>query len=113
MKAQRGTTALELMIVVLIIGVLAAIAVPNFLQARENSRRKTCIANLRGMDQGKEQWAMENKAAEGAAVTITQLVNGKFLRGPLTGPQCPAGGTYALMPVGKSPTCTVGDHFAP
>lgn len=94
------------MIVVLIIGVLAAIAVPNFISARENSRRKCCVANLRVLDGAKEQWAMENKMAAGANVTMADLANGKFLRGVASGPECPSGGTYTLRAVGQTPICS-------
>ena len=49
------------MIVVLIIGILMAIAVPNFIQARATSRKNSCVANLKQVDSGKEQYAMEAK----------------------------------------------------
>src|SRR5438552_13514260 len=51
------------------IGILLAIAIPNFVKARETSRAKSCIANLKQIDAAKEQWAMDNKAAATATNT--------------------------------------------
>ena len=63
-------TLVEIMIVVLIIGILMAIAVPNFVKARESSRKNSCIANLKQTDAAKEQWAMDNKKDAGATVAF-------------------------------------------
>ena len=61
-KKTAGFTLVEIMIVVAIIGLLAAIAVPNFQQARTNARRGACINNLRLIDAAKEQYALETNA---------------------------------------------------
>ena len=66
-KRQKGFTLIEIMIVVLIIAILLAIAIPNFLRARETSRAKSCQGNLRQVETAKEQWAMDTKAAADAA----------------------------------------------
>src|SRR5690242_6604809 len=73
-KSNRGFTLIEVMIVVLIIGLLLAIAIPNFLHAREGSRTKTCISNLSAINTAKEQWAMDNSKAEGAAVLMSDIM---------------------------------------
>ena len=104
MKRNRAFTLVEIMIVVLIIGILLAIAVPNFIRARESSRTKTCIANLKQIDAAKEQWAMENKAKDGDA--CGNLVP-DYLKAM---PSCPAGGTYTIGNVGTNPTCSIAGH---
>ncbi len=61
-RRKGGFTLIEIMIVVLIIGILLAIAVPNFVRARETSRAKSCVANLKAIQSATEQWAMDNSA---------------------------------------------------
>ncbi|MCA0362013.1 MAG: prepilin-type N-terminal cleavage/methylation domain-containing protein [Armatimonadetes bacterium] len=70
----RAFTLVEIMIVVLIIGSLLAIAVPNFVKARQSSRVQTVVANLKQLAAAKEQWAMEMRASSTATPTQAQLV---------------------------------------
>jgi prepilin-type N-terminal cleavage/methylation domain-containing protein len=102
---KRAFTLVEIMIVVLIIGILMAIAVPNFVKARESSRRQTCIANLKQFDTAKEQWAMDNKKSGSDTVALTDL-SGSATAYIKTTPSCPSGGTYAVTTVSASPTCS-------
>ena len=97
------------MIVVLIIGILMAIAVPNFVQARTSSRQNTCIATLKQIDSAKEQWAMDNKKNQGDVAAWTDLAP-TYLKAQ---PSCPSGGTYAINGVGTDPTCTIAGHVLP
>ena len=103
-KKNQGFTLVEIMIVVAIIGLLAAIAVPNFVQARNSARSNTCINNLRLIDSAKEQYAIENNIASGAATTTANcspyLKNNVF-------PVCPAAGAYTTNTVGTLPVCSL------
>ncbi len=105
---HRAFTLVEIMIVVLIIGILMAIAVPNFVKARDSSRKNSCIANLKQIDSAKEQWAMDNKKDAGAAVAMTNLVGStNYIKAT---PACPSSGTYTVNNVGTNPTCSVATH---
>jgi prepilin-type N-terminal cleavage/methylation domain-containing protein len=108
MQRNRAFTLVEIMIVVLIIGILMAIAVPNFVKARESSRKNTCIANLKQVDSAKEQWAMDQRKNAGDACAMTDLVGtAAYLKAT---PVCPSGGTYTVAAVGTNPTCSISGH---
>ena len=95
---KAGFTLVEIMIVVAIIGLLAAIAIPNFIKARATSQANACVNNLRQIDGGEQQWALENHQVSTAAPTpIANLVSGGYVRTPGGGkPSCPANGGYGL-----------------
>jgi len=98
----------EIMIVVLIIGILLAIAVPNFIRARESSRSKSCISNLKQIDSGKEQWAMDNKKTSADTPADTDLYGtDKYVKQT---PSCPSSGTYTIGAVSTAPSCSVADN---
>jgi len=107
MRGNKGFTLVEIMIVVAIIGLLAAIAIPSFIQARQTSQTNACINNLRQIDAAKEQWALENGAQNGdAAAGYAAYINGGA-------PTCPGGGAYTVGTVGTDPTCSVAGHVLP
>ena len=107
---RRGFTLVEIMIVVSIIGLVAAIAIPNFLKARARSQSTVCINNLRQISSATQQWALENKKTIGTAVSAQDIQ--PYLRNNAV-PACPLGGAYTLNVVGTSPTCSIPGHVLP
>ena len=110
-NGRKGFTLVEIMIVVLIIGVLMAIAVPSFVQARQSARKSACIDNMKQIENAKEQWAMDNKKSTGDPVAFTDLVGATlYLKST---PSCPAAGTYTLNPISTVPACDISGHLLP
>ena len=104
-KNTKGFTLVEIMIVVAIIGLLAAIAVPNFTQARTNARTSACVNNLRLIDGAKQQWALETNQDETAVPAEADVT--PYLKNSAM-PACPANGAYTLNAVNALPVCSVG-----
>src|SRR5438067_12674698 len=92
---NSGFTLVEIMIVVAIIGLLAAIAIPNFVKARATSQANTCINNLRQIDGAITSWALENGKSNGVPIPSVHIVSNYInLNSSSVVPGCPAGGSY-------------------
>src|SRR2546422_5555123 len=91
-----GFTLVEIMIVVAIIGLVAAIAIPNFVKARENAQLNSIVNNLRILEGAKDQWALENKKGTGDDTTMTAI--SEYLKGGTV--KSVVGETYTTQKVG-------------
>ena len=110
---KSGFTLVEIMIVVAIIGLLAAIAIPNFIKARATSQANACINNLRQIDGAINEWALETGQSSGASVANINTVSAYIkLNSASSVPTCPGGGSYITTSVGNvlQVSCTLSSQ---
>jgi prepilin-type N-terminal cleavage/methylation domain-containing protein len=107
-RPNSAFTLLEIMIVVTLIGVLAAVAIPSFQHSVAKTQAQACITNLRSIEMAKAQWmaeagkSIDDTPADGDLFGESRPIRDK--------PRCPAGGTYDLKPAREKPTCSVRGH---
>jgi prepilin-type N-terminal cleavage/methylation domain-containing protein len=102
----QAFTLVEIMIVVTIIGLLMAIAIPNFVKTRANAQRDICIEQLTKIEQAKQIWGVEIGKNDGDIVERADIEG--YLK---TWPVCPGGGDpYEINPIGTPASCNVPGH---
>ena len=113
-SSKAGFTLVEIMIVVAIIGLLAAIAIPNFVRARTTSQMNACINNLRQIDAAANEFALEKGLKTGNKINFPDDLTPYIkLNSARKIPPCPQGGTYSIKRVGDTPTCSLGTNVNP
>jgi type II secretory pathway pseudopilin PulG len=95
---------IEIMVVVALIAVLAALAMPSYIKSRHTARQNACINNLWQIDSAKEQAALSLRWLHGSQPT-TVIVN-TYIKGDTT-PECPGGGVYTYSVIGSNPMCNI------
>jgi competence protein ComGC len=96
---------------IIVIPMMAAIAIPNFVKARDTAQKNQCINNLRIIDGAKQQWALENNKTADAIPTAQDL--DKYIPKGFNSLHCAKDGTYTINKVGEAPTCSVPEHHLP
>lgn len=108
-RSLRAFSLIEVLTVVAVVGMMAAIALPNLLKARQTAQRETCISNLRSLDKAIQQWGTENKKAANDTYSLSDATLTLYFKGSQL-PICPAGGTYsAAANLAGTPTCSHSD----
>jgi prepilin-type N-terminal cleavage/methylation domain-containing protein len=111
---EAGFTLVEIMIVIAIIGLLASIAIPNYVKARSTSQATSCINNLRQIDSAANQFALERHKRTGEGIgfpdDLTPYIK---LNANNSMAACPAGGVYSCYVVGEAPTCDLSTTTTP
>jgi prepilin-type N-terminal cleavage/methylation domain-containing protein len=105
----RGFSLLEIMIVVALIGMLAAIAIPNLVKARSQSQANACLNNLRQIDNATQEWALEHGKGPSSGVIYDDIQ--PYLKSEVLCPAAGSGATFALSysvsTVSNKPSCHV------
>lgn len=107
-SGRRGFTLLEILIVVAVVGILVALAIPNFLKSRVQARKQMCIENLSQIESAKQLWGVENAKKDGDTPSESDLIGADRYIKKI--PQCAAGGTYSFNAIGTTATCNIEGH---
>ena len=107
----NGFTLLEIMIVVSIIGLLAAMAMPGFMRARARARKEKCVNNQRLIDSAVDMAALDNGWPDGYEIQDSDTPTlAEYAKGGTNNIYCPDGGEYEVRHVGSPTTCSYPGH---
>jgi prepilin-type N-terminal cleavage/methylation domain-containing protein len=106
---KRGFTLVEIMIVIAIIGIITAVAFPQFVKARSSAATNICIANLKRIDEAKDVWAVWEGGNQTDTPTWDELIPDYLKKTPV----CSKSGTYSVNRMDTWPTCTIEGHELP
>jgi hypothetical protein len=106
----RASGLVQAAIIIVICGALAAFSIPNYLRGREIAQRSECISNLRLIDDAKETWALEFRAASGTVPRAADVDKCMKTGHTFESLKCPAGGDYDIRQIDHAPTCTIPGH---
>lgn len=105
-RSHKAFTLVELMVVVVILAIILAIALPNYLKSGKNSQKTVCIANLERIDSAIDQWVLDNHISPGTVIAESdeEIIYSNYVKGGK--PKCPSGGVYTIHAVGSKPQVT-------
>lgn len=109
-RYDKAFTMVEILIVVAVIGIISAIALPNFFRSKSTADKNACISNLVHIRNVVDMWALDTNAAVDTQPLYSDLVP-NYIR---TWPKC-LNATYAIPAVGSNPVCPneIADHVVP
>ncbi len=113
-RHHRAFTLVEIMVVVAVIALLAAIVIPNLVRARASSQANACINNLKKIDDAASQFAIEMHKSTGDHVSLNRDLTPYIKMNSANRlPACPTKGAYGIESIGDTPICSLGNTVTP